>query len=80
MKRRSPLDPESNRTLIVLFLTYSPELTLGSGFLAQFERVFLLSAFMQSMFEAYVKGQKKAGKSKNRKKCDYDSNDSSNSE
>jgi hypothetical protein len=37
-------------------------------------------AFMQSMFEAYVKSQKKAGKSKKRKKCDYDSSDSSNSE
>ena len=42
MKRRSPLDPESSRTLIVLFLTYSPELTLGSGVLAQSEYVFLL--------------------------------------
>jgi hypothetical protein len=37
-------------------------------------------AFMQSMFEAYVKSQKKAGKSKNRKKRDYDSSDSSDSE
>ncbi len=37
-------------------------------------------AFMQSMFEAYVKGQKKAGKSKKCKKCDYDSSDSSDSE
>ena len=37
-------------------------------------------AFMQSMFEAYVKSQKKAGKSKKRKKSDYDSSDSSNSE
>jgi hypothetical protein len=37
-------------------------------------------AFMQSMFEAYAKSQKKAGKSKTRKKCDYDSSDSSNSE
>jgi hypothetical protein len=36
--------------------------------------------FMQSMFEAYVKIQKKAGKSKKRKKCDYDSSDSSDSE
>jgi hypothetical protein len=42
MKRRSPLDPESRRTLIVLFLTYSPELTLGSGILARSENVFLL--------------------------------------
>jgi hypothetical protein len=40
-KWRSPLDPESSRTLIVLFLTYGPELTLGSGVLAQSERVFL---------------------------------------
>ena len=32
MKRRSPLDPESSRTQIVAFLTFSPELTLGSGF------------------------------------------------
>jgi hypothetical protein len=34
-------------------------------------------AFMQSMFEAYVKSQKKAGKSKKRKKRDYNSSDSS---
>jgi hypothetical protein len=37
-------------------------------------------AFMQSMIKAYVKSQKKAGKSKKRKKHDYDSSDSSNSE
>jgi hypothetical protein len=37
-------------------------------------------AFMQSMFKAYVKSQKKAGKSKKHKKCDYDSSDSSDSE
>jgi hypothetical protein len=37
-------------------------------------------AFMQSMFEAYVKSQKKAGKSKKHKKHDYDSSDSSDSE
>jgi hypothetical protein len=37
-------------------------------------------AFMQSMFEAYVKSQKKAGNSKKRKKCDYSSSDSSDSE
>ncbi len=37
-------------------------------------------AFMQSMFKAYVKSQKKAGKSKKRKKPDYDSSDSSDSE
>ncbi len=37
-------------------------------------------AFMQSMFEAYVKSQKKTGKSKKRKKRDYASSDSSNSE
>jgi hypothetical protein len=37
-------------------------------------------AFMQSMFEAYVKSQKKAGKSKKHKKRDYHSSDSSNSE
>ncbi len=34
-------------------------------------------AFMQSMFEAYVKSQKKAGKSKKRKKRGYDSSDNS---
>ncbi len=38
------------------------------------------TAFMQSMFEAYVKSQKKAGKSKKGKKYDYDSSDSSDSE
>jgi hypothetical protein len=37
-------------------------------------------ALMQSMFEACVKSQKKAGKSKKCKKRDYDSSDSSNSE
>jgi hypothetical protein len=37
-------------------------------------------AFMQSMFEAYVKIQKKAGKSTKRKKRDYASSDSSNGE
>jgi hypothetical protein len=36
--------------------------------------------YMQSMFEAYAKSQKKAGKSKKRKTRDYDSSDSSNSE
>jgi hypothetical protein len=37
-------------------------------------------AFMQSMFKAYAKIQKIAGKSKKRKKRDYDSSDSFNSE
>jgi hypothetical protein len=37
-------------------------------------------AFMQSMVEAYVKSQKNAGKSKKRKKRDYDSSDTSDSE
>ncbi len=37
-------------------------------------------AFMQSMIEAYVKSQKKAGKSKKHKKRDYDSSDSSDNE
>ncbi len=37
-------------------------------------------AFMQSMVEAYVKSQKKSGKSKKRKKCDYDSSYSCDSE
>jgi hypothetical protein len=37
-------------------------------------------AFMQSMFEAYAKSQKKAGRSKKRKKCDYNSSDSSDRE
>jgi hypothetical protein len=37
-------------------------------------------AFMQSMFEAYVKSQKKASKSKKQKKRDYNSSDSSDSE
>jgi hypothetical protein len=36
-------------------------------------------AFMQSMFEAYAKSQKKAGRSKKRKKRDCDSSNSSNS-
>jgi hypothetical protein len=37
-------------------------------------------AFMQTMFEAYAKSQKKADKSKKSKKCDYDSSDCSDSE
>ncbi len=37
-------------------------------------------AFMQSMFKAYVKSQKKAGKSKKRKKRDDDFSDSSDTE
>jgi hypothetical protein len=37
-------------------------------------------AFMQSMFKAHVKSQKKAGKSKKCKKWDYDSSDSSGSD
>ncbi len=41
-ERMSPLDPESSRTLIVLFLTFNPELTLKSGVLVQSEHVFLL--------------------------------------
>jgi hypothetical protein len=52
MKRRSLLDPESSRTLIVLFLTYSPELMLGSGFLAQSERVFLLFSIKLVQFSS----------------------------
>jgi hypothetical protein len=36
-------------------------------------------AFMQSMFEAYVKSQKKTCKSKKHKKRDYNSSDSSDS-
>ncbi len=36
--------------------------------------------FMQSMFEAYAKIQKKGAKSKKCKKCDYDSSDSSDSD
>jgi hypothetical protein len=38
-----------------------------------------MAPFMQSMFKAYVKSQKKAGKSKKHKKRDYDSSDSSDS-
>jgi hypothetical protein len=37
-------------------------------------------AFMQNMFEAYVKANKKAGRFKKRKKRNYDSSDSSDSE
>jgi hypothetical protein len=37
-------------------------------------------AFLKTMLEAYIKAKKKAGKSKKRKKCDYDSSDSSDSE
>ncbi len=37
-------------------------------------------AFFQSVFKAYAKSQKKAGKSKTRKKCDFDSSDNSDSE
>jgi hypothetical protein len=52
IKRRSPLDPESSRTLIVIFLTFSPELKLGSGFLAQSEHDFLLFSFILVLFSS----------------------------
>jgi hypothetical protein len=52
MKRRSPLDPESSRTLIVLFLTYSSELTLGSCALTQSERVLLLFSSKRVQFSS----------------------------
>jgi hypothetical protein len=52
IKRRSPLNPESSRTLIVLFLTFSSELMLGSGFLAQSKRVFLLFSFKLVLFSS----------------------------
>jgi hypothetical protein len=52
MKRRSPLDPESSRLLIVVFLTYGPELKLGSGVLAQSERVVLLFSFKLVQFSS----------------------------
>ena len=52
MKKGSPLDPESSRTLIVLFLTYSPEVTLGSGVYAQPEHVFLLFSIKKVQFSS----------------------------
>jgi hypothetical protein len=52
MKRRSLLDPESSRTLIVLFLTYSPELMLGSGILVRSEHVFLLFSIKLVQFSS----------------------------
>ncbi len=52
IRRRSPLDPESSRTAIVLFLTFSPELTPGSGFLAQSECVLLLFGFKLVLFSS----------------------------
>ncbi len=51
-KRRSPLDPESSRTLIVLFLTYSPKLLPKSGSMAQSEHVFLLFSFKLVLFSS----------------------------
>ena len=51
-KRRSPLDPESSRTLIVLFLTYSPELSPKSGSTAQPEHVFLLFSIKLVLFSS----------------------------
>ncbi len=50
IKRRSPFDPESSRMLIDLFLTFSPELTLGSCFLVQSEHVILLFSFKLVLF------------------------------
>ncbi len=65
MKKRSPLDPESSRFLIVLFLTeskifkirifcfsLSPELTFGSGTTAQSEHVFLLFSIKLVQFSS----------------------------
>ncbi len=53
IQRRFPLNPESSRTLIVLFLTFSPELTLGSGFCARSDHVFLLFSFELVQFSSY---------------------------
>jgi hypothetical protein len=50
--KRSPLDPESSGTLIVLFLTFRPELTLGPGILEQSEHVFLLFSSKQVQFSS----------------------------
>ncbi len=52
IKSRSPLDPESSRILIVLFLTFSPELMLGSGFLARSESVFLIFSSKLLLFSS----------------------------
>ncbi len=52
MKRRLLLDLESSRTLIVLLLTYSPELTPGSGTTAQSERIFLLFSIKLVQFSS----------------------------
>ncbi len=52
IKKRFPLDPESSRTLIFLFLTLSPELMLGSGFLVQSEHVYLLFSFKLVWFSS----------------------------
>ncbi len=49
---RSPLDPESSRTHIVLVLTFRLELMLGSGVLAQPERVFLLFCSKLAQFSS----------------------------
>ncbi len=48
----SDVDPESSRTLIVLFLTNSPELTPGSGTTARSERVFLLFSIKLVQFSS----------------------------
>ncbi len=48
----NPLDPESSRTLIVLFLTFSPELTLGLGILAWSECVFSLFSSKLVLFSS----------------------------
>jgi hypothetical protein len=61
-------------------------LEVAAGKLSEFKKPYKKSggnkgmAFMQTMFEAYAKNQKKAGKSKKSKRRDYDSNDSSDSE
>ncbi len=52
MKMRLPLDPETSRTLIVLFLTNSPELTPGSGTTVQSERIFLLFSIKLVQFSS----------------------------
>jgi hypothetical protein len=52
MKRRSPLAPDSSRTFIVLFLTFSPWQMLRSDFLAQFGHVFLLFILKLVLFSS----------------------------
>ncbi len=83
------MDPSQRTTpwtAIAMTAMASPALEAAAGKPSESKKLYKKSggnkgmAFMHSMFEAYLKSQKKASKSKKHKKRDYNSSDSSDCE